>query len=240
MSAVGAAAKGHADGFDFGWVRIYTANMATIAPPVGFKVDNQPLIAEGRLFRISRERYHEMIETGLFDSDDEYELIHGYLLKKMARNQAHIWVVRLLVTLLRQLLTEGSGWFVVKEDPIALYDSEPEPDVVVVRGSETDYWDLPEPQDIGLVVEVSDSTLSTDRSVKKPLYAQEGIREYWIVDVKGRRVEVYTEPFILGDSADYRHTTTYTERDEIEVVLDGKNLGRIPLTNIFPPTENAA
>lgn len=204
--------------------------MTTLAPPVGFFEDQQ-LIAEGRFWRISRERYHEMIDAGMFSPDEDYELIHGYLVKKMARNRAHIWVVRLLVTYLSKLLLNSEDWFVVKEDPIGLFDSEPEPDVLILRGTELDYWDLPEPENIGLAVEVADSTLATDRSVKKPLYAKEGIVQYWIVDVNGRQVEVYTEPV----GSDYMRKKVYGEDEVVPVVLDGVEIGRISLKEILPP-----
>lgn len=204
--------------------------MTTIAPPVGF-LEDQQLVAEGRFWRISRERYHEMINAGLFDPDDDYELIHGYLVKKMAKNRAHIWVVRLLVTFLRELFVGGEDWFVAKEDPIGLYESEPEPDVLIIRGKESDYWNLPEPQDIGLAVEVADSTLSTDRAVKKPLYASEGIMQYWIVDVNGRQIEVYTKPV----GSDYIGEVVYSEDEAVPVVLDGVEFGRILPSDILPP-----
>ena len=213
-------------------MKFYTAIMTTtLAPPVGFQVDNQPLVAEGRFWRISRERYHKMIRAGLFDEDDDYELIHGYLLKKMAKNRAHIWVVRLLMAYFTKLLIDNESWFTTREDPIGLLESEPEPDVLIVRGKMTDFWNLPEPEDIGIAIEVSDSTLATDRSVKKPLYAAEGIEQYWIVDVNGRQIEVYTDPV----REDYARKVVYGEDEAIEIVLDGVNFGRLLPTSILPP-----
>ena len=79
------------------------------------------------------------------------------------------------------------------EAPMALRKAEsaPEPDVKVVRGRCEDYNPhMPTSADVAMVVEVSDSTLGIDRNRKGPLYAQSGIADYWIVNLKGRQLEV--------------------------------------------------
>jgi Uma2 family endonuclease len=81
------------------------------------------------------------------------------------------------------------------QDPITLVDdSEPEPDLHVTRGPLENNTHQPRPGDILLVVEVSDTPLSTDRSVKKLNYASAGIEEYWIVNIYEKQAERYTDP----------------------------------------------
>jgi Uma2 family endonuclease len=65
---------------------------------------------------------------------------------------------------------------------------------MLVAGPEKVYADHPRPADVYLLVEVSDSTLSKDRTIKLPLYAAHGIPELWIVNLLDKQIEVYTEP----------------------------------------------
>ncbi len=86
------------------------------------------------------------------------------------------------------------------QDPVRLSDdSEPEPDVAVVRPDPLDYEDHhPTPEEIYLLIEVSDRTLKRGRELKAPAYARSGIREYWILDINARRLYVFREPGAEG------------------------------------------
>jgi Uma2 family endonuclease len=94
--------------------------------------------------------------------------------------------------MLRTLLPKA--WYVSNQQPIELPQSEPEPDILILRGSPRDYRQHPRPVDVGLLIEVSDTSLVFDRSMKMPLYAQAGINEYWIVNLIDRQVEIHREP----------------------------------------------
>jgi Uma2 family endonuclease len=80
------------------------------------------------------------------------------------------------------------------QNPVRLNgDLEPQPDLMVVRAR--DYRDsLPGPEDVLLLIEVSDTTLAYDRNIKLPLYARFGIKEVWILDLPGEAVERHTQP----------------------------------------------
>ncbi|MGC4046030.1 MAG: Uma2 family endonuclease [Armatimonas sp.] len=82
------------------------------------------------------------------------------------------------------------------ENPLLIPSgSQPQPDILVVNGAPRDYLaQHPQPADVLLLIEVSDSTLQTDRSVKSPLYAEAGISEYWILNLQDRQLEVHRTP----------------------------------------------
>jgi Uma2 family endonuclease len=88
---------------------------------------------------------------------------------------------------------------VITQSPLRLSDdledeNLPQPDLMLVAGPEKAYTDHPRPVDVYLLVEVSDSTLFKDRTIKLPLYAAHGIPELWIVNLVHTQIEVYTEP----------------------------------------------
>jgi Uma2 family endonuclease len=142
----------------------------------------------------SREEFSRLIATDLLDADRRYELIEGLVLELMTHNPPHVTAVALVDGWLRSIVPDC--YFVRSQSPIALDDhSEPEPDAAVVRGRIQDYARRhPEPSEIELVVEVSDSSLERDRKVKAPLYARVGIRELWIIDLVDRKLELHRDP----------------------------------------------
>jgi Uma2 family endonuclease len=110
---------------------------------------------------------------------------------------------------------------------------EPEPDVAIVRGSDDDYLARhPEPPDIALIVEVSETTLSRDRGENLLAYARGPIPFYWIVNLIDNQVEVYSDPAPDG----YKARRDFKAGDEIPVVIDGIDLGRLPVAAILPQT----
>ncbi len=143
--------------------------------------------------RFSVANYHRMIEAGVFADDDRVELLEGYIVSKMPHNPAHDGIISIL---LRRLWTRlPDDWIVRVQSAITLANSETEPNLAVVRGPERRYLAThPTPKDIALVVEVADSSLAQDRTIKARLYARARIPEYWIVNLPEARVEVYTRP----------------------------------------------
>jgi Uma2 family endonuclease len=185
------------------------------------------------IFRLSVEQYHEMIRAGILVDGDPVELLEGWLVQKMTKNPGH----RLATYLTREALTRvvPSSYYVDSQEPVTTSDSEPEPDTAVVRGKPRDYPDRhPGPRDVALLVEVADSSLRRDSTLKKRIYARAEVPVYWIVNLIERRIEVYTNPSGAGEHPDYQQRQDYGENDEVPVVLDGKEVGRIRVRDLLP------
>ncbi len=178
-------------------------------------------------YRLSVDEYERVVEAGAVDA--RIELIDGFLVRKMGKNPPHIWAVDRLLDLLKPLCI--GGWC-RKEDPVRIPDfDEPEPDVVVVRGSRDDYRGrIPEPSDVALVVEVAETTLDRDQGKKQDAYAHGRIPVYWIVNLVDRRVEVYTDPGAAG----YDSCQFFNPGQDVPVVIDGTVIGRIAVSDILP------
>ena len=142
----------------------------------------------------SIDEYEQMIEAGILKEDDRVELIRGEILEMAPIGTDHaVCVTRLEHILHRKVNVDAVVW---SQNPIRLLDaSEPQPDLVLIKWRSDFYAGrLPTPEDIILLIEVSDTTLAYDRRVKLPLYAEAEIPEVWIVNLPGSAVEVYSEP----------------------------------------------
>jgi Uma2 family endonuclease len=149
-----------------------------------------PALAQPRLW--TRAEYDSMVEAGIFGPDDKIELIEGEIVPMSPQKSPHATGVALAQEALRQVFVLGAHCRC--QAPLAVSaDSEPEPDLAVVAGSIRDHVNA-HPSTALLVIEISDTTLAFDRSVKKRLYARAGIPEYWIVNLVERKVEVHREP----------------------------------------------
>lgn len=198
------------------------------APPVE-KVIDLPLYV---IRRLTVEQYHRMGEVGILTEDDRVELLEGILVNREMINPAHSTSTSLTTDTLRRVLP--SGWFIRAEQPMTTFDSEPEPDICVAKGSVRDYTNRhPSPDEVALVVEVSDSTLRQDRTIKLRIYAQARIPVYWILNLPERTVEVYTEPAGDGTNAGYRQRRTYGETDSVSVWIDGQEVGQVAVSELL-------
>jgi Uma2 family endonuclease len=141
-------------------------------------------------FKLTVESYHRMIEAGVFGPDDRVELIEGELIAMVPPKPAHADYVDVLGAVLRRC----TKLTVRVQNPITLPEhSEPQPDIALVASRR--YRDShPLPDDIQLVIEVSDASLGKDKQIKLPLYARYGLPEVWILDVVGRAMECYWDP----------------------------------------------
>ncbi|MEM8778148.1 MAG: Uma2 family endonuclease [Cyanobacteria bacterium P01_G01_bin.49] len=153
--------------------------------------------------KFSVENYHQMIDTGLL-VNRRVELIDGLIVEMSPEGTEHTYFSENLAKKLREITQNRAH--VRDNKPITLSDSEPEPDIAVVRLPRSQYLKHhPYAENILLLVEVSKSTLSYDTSVKKKLYAQENISEYWVIDVNRRKLIVYRFP----SSNDYQQKTEW-------------------------------
>jgi Uma2 family endonuclease len=144
-----------------------------------------------RTRRWTRVEYDRLIEAEILGPEDRLELLGGEMIVKEPQHRPHATAILLVVRALERVF--GSGWTVQPQLPVALDDeSEPEPDVSVVRGEPRDYLD--HPSHVALVVEVALSRLGFDRERKGSLYARAGIADYWIVNLPDRRLEIYRGP----------------------------------------------
>jgi Uma2 family endonuclease len=146
-----------------------------------------------RLF--SLEEYNQMINAGVFHEDEPIELIRGEVIEMAAIGPAHRVVVGRIGSRL-QVLLDGVAHVWV-QNPIDLPElaSSPGPDILLLKWRD-DYYagKRPTAADVLLIIEVADTTLMYDRKVKAVLYAEAGIREMWLVNLKDDLVEVYSQP----------------------------------------------
>jgi Uma2 family endonuclease len=164
--------------------------------------------------RFSVEEFDQMLAEGLFDGENQrrVELIHGEILEMAPPGPLHEDIVDLLnewsfeVTDRRQVRVRIQNTVGIPE-----LDSVPLPDVVWVR--EQSYrTGRPQPGDIFLIIEVADSSLKSDRDVKGPIYAEAGVQDYWIANLRDFSLEVYRKPAggAYGEKRTYQMDETAT------------------------------
>lgn len=157
------------------------------------------------LAKWSVEDYHKMIEAGIL-CDRAVELIAGDILKMSPEGSLHRYINHTVADYLRSIL--GTQAIVSEAHPITLPDSEPEPDIVVVRSPYTLYFNHhPHPEDVYWLIEIADGTLVKDLGIKKTIYAQAKIREYWVIDLTSNVLNVFQNPAI----EDYQIKQHYQE-----------------------------
>lgn len=135
-----------------------------------------------------------MTNAGVLGEDDRVELIEGEIVDMAAKGTAHVVCVRRLVQWFGD--HRDNRYLLQVQDPIVLSDdTEPEPDLALVRLAPDEYQsDHPGPKDVFLVVEVADSSLAFDRGRKAALYARAGITDYWVVNAPDSYIDVFRDP----------------------------------------------
>jgi hypothetical protein len=183
------------------------------------------------IHRLSVAQYHRMIQSGVLTEDDRVELLEGVLVSKMPHNPKHDGTISVI---LRKLWTKlPSSWIVRIQSAITLEDSEPEPDLAIVKGPEERYLSAhPIASEIGQVIEVSDSSLENDRTLKKLLYARARIPIYWIVNLLEKKIEVYTEPR-AGKFPTYKGRNDYEMQDSVPLTIAGKEIATFPVRDLL-------
>lgn len=179
------------------------------------KAQSSEVAVERRRFTV--EEYHKMAEAGILHEDDRLELIGGEIIEMSPIGDRHVeCVIRLSRLLSRWLILEGpsdlAGGAVSVQNPVRLGEGyEPQPDLVLL-GDREGRTGTPRPEDVLLLIEVSDTTLRYDREVKLPLYARSSIPEVWIVDLAGGVVERHNAPSQGG----YRRTEKARQGETLE------------------------
>lgn len=183
--------------------------------------------------RFSIAEYHRLGELGFFAPDERVELIRGEIIIMAAKGRLHSVCNSLLLEELVILLARRARLRV--QEPIILSDdSEPEPDVVIARNRDDNYLSShPEPADILLVIEVSDSTLKYDRTTKLSLYAETGISNYWIFNLVDNQLEMHSEPY-QKQNGSYSYQLQRIVLPNQTVVIPGFPELSLDLSSVFP------
>jgi Uma2 family endonuclease len=172
-------------------------------------------LTEPTLYRFSVSDYHRMGEAGVLGPDRNVELLNGHIYELSPIGSPHAACVDRLTRFFVRAVDDHA--IVRVQNPIVLPpNSEPEPDVVLLKPRDDDYTSRhPRPREVLLVVEVVDSSLTFDQEVKVPLCAQAGISDVWVVALDEDRVHTYRNP----ESGRYRECTTYERGDEMALPL---------------------
>jgi hypothetical protein len=194
-----------------------------------------------RVARITVEQYHQMAEARILREGEPIELIDGMLVYKdrsaggedvMTIGKKHNLVIKLLNRIDRVL--EGYGVHMQTQGPVTIgTHHEPEPDGVILKGSPRDYAeDLPGPNDVYSIIEVADSSLEYDRTIKLSMYAEASIPQYIIINLVDQHIETYEEPD--ASSGRYRKVQTTKSEDDVVFLLGpGRHL-RIKAQELLP------
>jgi Uma2 family endonuclease len=204
-------------------------DVATITYPSGVTAPVPPLPV--RKFTV--DEYHQLLAAGTLKSGDPYELLEGWIVQKMSRNTPHETCLVLAADAIRELIPVG--FHVRVQSAITMSDSEPEPDVIVVRGGPRDFpVNLPSPPNVALVVEIADSSLQHDRVVKGRIYARAGIPVFWVVNLVDMQIEIYTVPTGDVPTPEYRQRVDFRPGQSAPLVVAGAPVGNIAVDEILP------
>lgn len=174
---------------------------------------------------IPLELYHAFSAAGVIA--EKTELIEGIIVKKMTKSPLHAFIANELHRFFEAALPDG--YLLRKEDPLTLQDSEPEPDLAIVKGQRRDFM-TQHPTHAELVIEVAVSSIALDRQ-KIGIYAAAAIPEYWLVLPEQKVIEIYREP--IPEQRSYRDqiiASSVTSSDQSLNTLSGV----LSLTDLFP------
>ncbi len=179
-------------------------------------------IGPEQLRPLRRVEYDQLVELGAFH-DEPIELLRGSLVTMSPIGPPHSSVVELLTELLVSAL-RGRARVRIQLPFGALDDSEPEPDVAVVPPAD---YSQAHPEHAFLVIEVADSSLAQDRGLKRRLYAEADVEEYWVVDVVGRQIEAFRD----ASAGDWQSVTVHRDAVSPARFPDVK----VALADVLPP-----
>jgi Uma2 family endonuclease len=191
-----------------------TTNENTAVAPVMFETDEQEQCFERpTTHKWTKDEYYKLFDLGFFDGK-RVELIEGEIIEMAAMKSPHITCVMILGEVLREVF--GDNFYVRTQGAMDFgKDSQPEPDAAVVKGKIRDYV-KGHPRKAVLLVEVADTTIYKDRNFKAKLYAKNDVRDYWILNLNKRCLEVYRQPK-KDKNLGYIYTESriYTEDDTV-------------------------
>jgi len=191
-----------------------------------------PASPEEGPYLISVEEFYRMLEAEVFPREARVGLWEGRIYEKMAKTQAHaVAGNKATMALVRAL---PPGWFVGGENPVTVGPKRaPLPDLIVLRGAPDDYLDRrPGGADVGLVVELSLTSLKFDTGPKLAAYASAGIPAYWVLNLVDGVVHVHSDPIPVESR--YASSATVRRGESFPFQLDGVPVGPIAASDLLP------
>jgi Uma2 family endonuclease len=181
-------------------------------------------------YRLPVEAYYRLMDLGFLEG--RFEILDGEIVSKMGQNPQHARLLTRFNRLFSALFGPGVIRIqvpIIIPGPDGIYN-EPEPDFVVTRETDDAYSDRhPGPDDALLVLEVSDSTLSTDLILKARLYARAGITDFWVLDIANRVLHVHRGPL----NGEYGSVSVYRDTENAEVLA--RPGMTVSVSDLFPP-----
>ena len=201
-------------------------------PTVAHTEDGRPASFPGQPFLFSAEAFRKMIDADVFADDDRVELWDGWIITKMANKVPHSNASMFLSYKLNQILPEG--WLLTGENPINLGPNQtPLPDHFVLRGTPRNYSGrYPDPAEVGLVVEIAETSLRRDTTVKLAGYAAAGIPTYWVINLIKNVIQTYETP--IPAEGRYESMQTYAVGQAVPLRLSGVLIAEIPASDLLP------
>ena len=183
--------------------------------------------------RFSVARYRKMIETGILDTNDKVELLEEYVVLKMPKNPPHDGTITMVQRVLHRIVP--SDWVIRTQLSLELPDSQPEPVFLIARGDVREYFQRhPSARDLGIVMEVANTSLMRDTKDKARIYARAGVPVYWVIDVTNRKIMLHSQPSGPSDAPAYADVRTIQPPDVVPFVLDGVTVATIPAADLLP------
>jgi len=182
--------------------------------------------------RWNRAECERLEALGIFEQQ-HVELIEGELIDKMGKNRPHVRIAARLTVWLSRVF---GGLRVNAEAPIDVAPednptNQPIPDLIVITREYSDSdvgLAIPQPKDLDLVIEIADTSLAFDLTVKAALYARAGITEYWVLDLPGRRLIVHRDP----ENGQYGSVAAYNEQESVAPL--GASDSTFQVRSVFP------
>ncbi len=200
--------------------------MSTVMePPIDTTAEESPYL-------FSTEEFYRLLESEFFPSEARVGLWEGRIYEKMSKTQAHAVAGDKVHRTLDRVLP--GGWYVGGENPITVSANKaPLPDLIVLRGEPDDYIDhRPDPADVGLVVELSVTSLKIDTGPKLAAYASAGITAYWVINLVDRLIHVYAKP--VAAEGRFASTATVKLGETVPLTLDGVQVALIAASDLLP------
>jgi len=211
-----------------------TRGVSSVATASGLA--NPPASLEGQPVDLTADEFFAMIEAGLFAPERRVLLWGGRIYEKMAKTLAHATTSAKILRALSSHLPED--WVLWPENPIRLDALHaPLPDIPIVRGPADRYLrdgHHPTPEEVGLLVEIAVTSLPRDLGKRAETFARALIPVYWVADAIGRKIVEHSQPRSVDELGTYNSVRVYVVGEEIPFRLDGVELARFPVADLFP------
>lgn len=183
--------------------------------------------------RFTVKEYQSLMKSGALHPALNTELVEGWVVEKMVRDAVHDATLQVVIDALQERI--GKEWKLRIQSATQMDDGQPEPDLAVVPGPSRRFQDMhPRPIDIGLLVEISNATVSYDRGPKMRDYARNNVTRYWLVNINERQVEEYTDPTGPTDCPEFKTRRIYREGDSITLTVRNQTFGLVPVSELMP------